>query len=240
LAAEAVPLLRIDDVHVYYGLSHVLQGVSLGARDGAVTAVVGRNGAGKTTLVNAIMGMAPVARGKIAVAGEEIQGKRIDQRRGLGMALAPQGRRVFRSLTVAEHLGLVAESKGGLFDRERLYAIFPRLKERERSLASTLSGGEQSMLAIARALTTNPRLLLMDEPTEGLAPLLIETVGDVIRRIREAGVTVLLVEQNLSFALDVADSVAVMERGLIDFVRPRAEITDVAALSKLIVEGAGA
>jgi branched-chain amino acid transport system ATP-binding protein len=151
------------------------------------------------------------------------------------MALVPQGRRVFKSLTVDEHLNLVPIPSGSTFTRDRLYELFPRLAERRRSLARTLSGGEQSMLAVARALTTNPRLLLMDEPTEGLAPLLVETVREIIGRVRAQGLTVLLVEQNLQFALACADRVAVMQRGAIARVYDAGAIPDRAALSASIL-----
>ena len=224
-------------MEVHFGPSHVLQGVTLAVPAGLVTAVVGRNGVGKTTLVNAVMGLVPASGGRIALGETDLLHRPATDRRRLGLALVPQGRRVFRSLSVDEHLRLVPLAPGAAFDRERLYATFPRLRERRAALAHTLSGGEQSMLAIARALVTNPTLLLMDEPTEGLAPLLVETVRGVVAGLRESGITLLLVEQNLGFALAVADRVAVMQRGRIAMVLPRREITDVEALSRLILEG---
>ena len=228
-------LLRIEQVHAYYGLSHVLQGICLDVTAGQVTAVVGRNGVGKTTLINTLMGLVPASAGQMLLGGADLAKLPPTRRRGLGMALVPQGRRVFRSLTVDEHLQLVTIPAGSPYTRDRLYEIFPRLHERRRSLAKNLSGGEQSMLAIARALTTNPRLLLMDEPTEGLAPLLVERVREIIERVREQGLTVLLVEQNLQFALACADRVAVMQRGAVAQVFEPGAVPDRAALSDLIM-----
>lgn len=203
-----------------------------------MTALVGRNGVGKTTLVNAIAGLVPAQSGQIEFAGTELTRLPATARRGLGIGLVPQGRRVFRNLTVDEHLTLVPRSAGNPFTREWIYETFPRLCERRTSMASNLSGGEQSMLAIGRALTIDPRLLVMDEPTEGLAPLLVETVRQVIDRLREQELTVLLVEQNLHFALSLADRVAVMERGAIEHLFGPGEIPDAATMGDLIIAGA--
>lgn len=238
LGADAA-ILRVSGLDVFYGASHVLHGTTLDVPRGGVTAIVGPNGVGKTTLVSAVMGLVPVAAGSVAVDGADLARQPATARRRRGVALVPQGRRVFRSLTVEEHLAVAADRNGGRFDREWVFATFPRLAERRKSVARTLSGGEQSMLAIARALVTNPALVLMDEPTEGLAPLLVDVVRDVVGTIRDAGVTVLLVEQNLGFALEVADRVAVMHRGAIDRVRPRAEIADADALGALVLGTAG-
>jgi branched-chain amino acid transport system ATP-binding protein len=236
LAADQ-PLLHIEDLHVYYGMSHVLHGTVLEIPLGQVTALVGRNGVGKTTLVNAVMGLIPVQAGSIQYRDTELTSLPATRRQRLGIALVPQGRRVFRSLTVDEHLELVPASKDNPFTRDWVFETFPRLAERRKSLASNLSGGEQSMLAIGRALTVNPRLLIMDEPTEGLAPLLVETVRQVVDQLREMRLTVLLVEQNLQFALDVAARVAIMHRGEIDHVHARQEIADVSVLGDLILSG---
>jgi branched-chain amino acid transport system ATP-binding protein len=233
-------LLNIEDLHVYYGMSHVLHGTVLDIPPGRVTALVGRNGVGKTTLVNAVMGLIPAQSGSIQYRDTELTSLPATRRQRLGIALVPQGRRVFRSLTVDEHLELVSKSRDNPFTRDWVFETFPRLAERRKSLASNLSGGEQSMLAISRALTVNPKLLIMDEPTEGLAPLLVETVRQVVEQLREMQLTVLLVEQNLQFALDVADRIAIMHRGEIDHIYPRAEIPDVAALGDLILSGGGA
>lgn len=232
-------LLQIEQVQVYYGQSHVLHGATLDVPAGEVTVIAGRNGVGKTTLVNTIMGLVPAASGSVRYRGEELLGLPASARRDLGLALVPQGRRVFRSLTVDEHLTLVPSSSDNRFTREWVFSTFPRLAERRRSLARTLSGGEQSMLAISRALTTNPRLLLMDEPTEGLAPLLVEAVQAVVDQVRGMGVTILLVEQNLGFALDVADRVAVMQRGEIGQVFERGALPDATELSEIILAASG-
>ena len=234
MAAEP-PLLTISDVQVFYGMSHVLHGATLSIPRGQVTALVGRNGVGKTTLVNAIAGLVPVQSGWIDLRGIELTRLPATARRGLGIGLVPQGRRIFRNLTVEEHLMLAPRSSNNPFTREWIYETFPRLYERRSSLASNLSGGEQSMLAIGRALSIGPRLLIMDEPTEGLAPLLVETVRQVLDRLREQEMTVLLVEQNLHFALDVADWVALMDRGEIQRRFARSEIIDVAQLGDMII-----
>lgn len=228
-------VLRIENVHAHYGLSHVLQGVTLEIPRGNVTAVVGRNGVGKTTLINTIMGIVAATEGRILVDSTDLVDRPAYDRPTLGLAFVPQGRRLFRSLTVDEHLHLFAPDEHARFTRETIFEIFPRLRERRETLARDLSGGEQSMLAIARALLANPSILLMDEPTEGLAPLLVETVGDVIGSIRDMGLSIVLVEQNLKFALRVADYVAVMERGVITHTYARGEIHDVDALSELIL-----
>ncbi|MBI2493561.1 MAG: ABC transporter ATP-binding protein [Candidatus Rokubacteria bacterium] len=207
-------MLEVRDVHTYYGESHVLQGVSLGVGPSEVVAILGRNGMGKTTLIRSIIGFTPARRGAIRFKGEDIT--RLPPFRAVerGMALVPQGRRVFPSLTVTENLD-VARRPGGSWTLERVLKLFPRLSERGGNRANKLSGGEQQMLAIARALMSNPALLLMDEPTEGLAPLLVREVGGAIRELKREGLSILLVEQNLPLALSVADRVHVLSRGQI-------------------------
>ncbi len=234
-AATDQAALSIKDVHAHYGSSHVLHGITLAVPARKVTAIVGRNGVGKTTLVNTIMGIVPPTGGSIFVGATDLVGLPAYGRGRLGLALVPQGRRVFRSLTVDEHLSLAKSVAGNPFTREWLFGLFPRLQERRAALARTLSGGEQSMLAIARALSTNPGILLMDEPTEGLAPLLVDAVRKIIVTMRDMGLSILLVEQNLAFALSVADRVAVMKRGAIVQVCERDDIDDVGALSNLIL-----
>ena len=229
--------LTVEDLHVYYGMSYVLQGTNLVVPAEQVTALVGRNGVGKTTLVNAVMGLVPASKGSIVCAGTELLPLDATRRRSLGIALAPQGRRVFRSLTVDEHLELVPRSTSNPFSRDWVYSTFPRLAERRKSLASNLSGGEQSMLSMARSLTVNPRLLIMDEPTEGLAPLLVDTVRQILEHLIEMKLTILLVEQNLHFALAVADHIAVMHRGQIDHIYAQSEIPDVDTLGDMILSG---
>jgi branched-chain amino acid transport system ATP-binding protein len=207
-------VLEVSDVHTYYGESHVLHGVSLSVADGEVLTILGRNGMGKTTLIRSIIGFTPPRQGTVRLKGQDVAGwppYRLVER---GMALVPQGRRVFPSLTVRENLD-VARAGTGRWDLERVYALFPRLRERAANRANKLSGGEQQMLAIARALMSNPELLLLDEPTEGLAPLLVREVGRVIGELKREGLSILLVEQNLPLALGVADRVHILSRGQI-------------------------
>jgi branched-chain amino acid transport system ATP-binding protein len=199
-------------VHTYYGDSHVLHGVSLAVAPGEVVAILGRNGMGKTTLIRSVIGFTPPRRGGVRFRGEDVTGLAPFRRVERGMALVPQGRRMFVSLSVRENLD-VARAGRGRWDRERVYGLFPRLRERATNRASKLSGGEQQMLAIGRALMSNPTLLLMDEPTEGLAPLLVREVGRVIGELKREGLSILLVEQNLPMAASVADRVHVLSRG---------------------------
>lgn len=233
--------LSIDALHVHYGLSHVLQETELTVTKGDITAILGRNGVGKTTLINSIMGLLPITSGRIMLhtGGNiyDLARRPAADRKKLGIALVPQGRRLFRSLSVEEHLSLVSPIKPAPFNLKSIYDIFPRLYERRRAGANTLSGGEQSMLAIARALILNPDTLLMDEPTEGLAPLLVDAIAKVVVDLKDTGLTVLLVEQKLKFALNVADRIAVMERGRILGIYARDEIQDVDALSEIILSG---
>jgi branched-chain amino acid transport system ATP-binding protein len=207
-------VLEVEDLHTYYGESHVLQGVSLTVGAGEVLTILGRNGMGKTTLIGSIVGFTPPRQGRVRFKGEDITRWPPFRMIKLGMALVPQGRRVFPSLTVSENLD-VARRGQGRWTLERIYEVFPRLRDRARNRANKLSGGEQQMLAIGRALMSNPELLLMDEPTEGLAPLLVREVGRVIGELKKAGLSILLVEQNLPLALSVADRVHVLSRGQI-------------------------
>jgi branched-chain amino acid transport system ATP-binding protein len=205
-------VLAARDLHTYYGDSHVLHGVSLAVAPGEVLAILGRNGMGKTTLIRSVVGFTPPRRGDVRFKGEDVTGWAPFRRVERGMALVPQGRRVFVSLSVRENLD-VARAGRGRWDREHVYALFPRLRERASSRAGKLSGGEQQMLAIGRALMSNPTLLLMDEPTEGLAPLLVREVGRVIGELKREGLSILLVEQNLPMAAALADRVHVLNRG---------------------------
>ena len=206
--------LEVEGVHTYYGESHVLQGISLRVDPGEVLAILGRNGMGKTTLIRTIVGFTPPREGRVLYEGTEITRLPPFRMVALGMALVPQGRRVFPSLSVRENLD-VARRGEGRWNLEQVYALFPRLGERAGNRANKLSGGEQQMLAIGRALMSNPDLLLMDEPTEGLAPLLVREVGRVIGELKRSGLSILLVEQNLALALSVADRVHVLSRGQI-------------------------
>jgi branched-chain amino acid transport system ATP-binding protein len=219
-------LLEVRDIHTYYGDSYVLQGVSLKADRGTVVAVLGRNGMGKTTLMRSIIGFTPPRRGQLWFKGVDvtrIPSYRIAQ---MGMGIIPQGRRIFPSLSVRENLDIAARrqsAKGGGSNRwtlARVFGLFPRLQERLLHPGGALSGGEQQMLASARALIGNPDFLLLDEPTEGLAPLLVRELGRVIQQLKEEGLSMLLVEQNLPFALQLADYVYVMSKGRIVYESP--------------------
>ena len=219
------PALQIRDLHVYYGQSHALQGVDLTLEHG-VHAVVGRNGMGKTTLCNAIVGLLPARRGSIRFEGDELTGLPPYRIAAKGVGYTPQGRRLWPSLTVDEHLRL-AESGDGAWTIDRIYDTFPRLAERQRNRAGQLSGGEQQMLAISRALLQNPRLLVLDEPTEGLAPVIVEQVESLLARLAaDRDVAILLIEQNIAVATSIADDVAIMVNGRISRVMPARELAD--------------
>ena len=213
----SIPALEVRDLNVYYGHSHALQGVTL-RLDRGVLSVVGRNGMGKTTLCMAIMGLVPVASGDISFDGQSLVGKSPAEIARLGIGYIPQGRRLWPSLTVDEHLRLVG-GQGGAWSRERIYSTFPRLAERKSNGGAQLSGGEQQMLAIARALLLNPKLLVMDEPTEGLAPVIVQQVEDMLVRLgQEGGIEVLVIEQNIGVACAVAESIGIMVNGRINRV----------------------
>lgn len=210
-------MLELVDIHTYYGESQVLWGISLKVDKGSVVALLGRNGMGKTTVIHSIIGFTPPRQGKVIFRGEDIthlDPYRIPQR---GVALVPQGRCIFPSLSVKENLILAA--RGGnsteAWTLNRVYSLFPVLKERANLKATLLSGGEQQMLVIGRALMTNPQLVLMDEPSEGLAPLILREVGNTIKQLQRSGLSILLVEQNIHLALAVADYVYVINKGVI-------------------------
>jgi branched-chain amino acid transport system ATP-binding protein len=207
-------ILEVENIHTYYGDAYVLQGLSLTVEEGQILGLLGRNGVGKTTLVNSVVGFNPPRRGRILFKGVDVtQVSSFAKVRG-GMALVPQGRRVFPSLTVEENLDVAERGDGRRgWKRERVYALFPRLEERRSQRAKTLSGGEQQMLAIGRALMTNPDCLIMDEPSEGLAPIIIQGVWEAIGKLKEEGLSILLVEQNAALALDLVDHVHVISKG---------------------------
>jgi branched-chain amino acid transport system ATP-binding protein len=211
-----VSMLEVRDLHVAYGDSHVVQGVSLTLRQAQVAVLLGRNGVGKTTLIRAIAGLTPPRAGRVLLGSDDITGASADAIARRGVGLVPQGRRLFPSLTVGEHLVVGARGDGGRgWTAARVLQLFPRLRERLRQRGGTLSGGEQAMLAAGRALVGNPAVLLMDEPSEGLAPLLVRELGRIIGDLRRDGASILLVEQNLAFALRVADHIYVMSKGRI-------------------------
>ena len=208
-------MLDVQEIHTYYGDSSVLQGISLRIDPGQVVGLLGRNGMGKTTLIRSIVGFTPPRRGRVLFKSHDITGWVSNRVVGLGLGLVPQGRRVFPTLSVRENLAVAVKNGRGPWTLERVMELFPRLRERAENRAGKLSGGEQQMLAIARALVTNPELLLMDEPTEGLAPLLVREVGRVIEQLKTEGLSILLVEQNLPLALRIADHIHVLSRGQI-------------------------
>ena len=209
-------MLKILDIHTYYGDSYVLQGISLEVEKGTVVAILGRNGMGKTTLIRSIVGFTPCRQGQILFNDNDITQIPSYKVARMNIGLVPQGRRIFPSLSVLENLriGVRGKETDG-WNEEKIFSLFPPLKERAHHKGNELSGGEQQMLAIARALMTNPELLLMDEPTEGLAPLLVRTIGDAILQLKEGGLSTLLVEQNLPFAIKVADFTHVLSKGQI-------------------------
>lgn len=208
--------LSLTNIHTYYGDSHILHGVSFSLPSGSVLALLGRNGAGKTTCISTIIGFLRPREGDIRLFGEPIDGLTPERISNLGIGLVPQGRRIFPSLTIRENL-IVAGQRGRLSKKpwsvERVYELFPRLRERHSQFAGTLSGGEQQMLAIGRALMGNPRVLLLDEPSEGLAPLIVAEVGRAMIRLKEEGQSIVLVEQNRKLALDIADRAVVLNTG---------------------------
>lgn len=209
-------ILEVQNIHTYYGDSYVLQGLSLELRKGQILGLLGRNGVGKTTLVNSLIGFTPPRHGKILFKGIDITRTDSFETVRLGMGLVPQGRRVFPSLTVEENL-TVAETRAKRqnWRLEDVFTLFPRLAERRRQRAKTLSGGEQQMLAIGRGLMSNPDCLIMDEPSEGLAPIIIQQLWQIIGRLRAQGLSILLVEQNVVLALQLVDYVHVISKGRI-------------------------
>lgn len=218
-------LLDVQDVHTYYGDSHILHGVSLVAPAGGVTAVLGRNGAGKTTLIRSIIGWTPPRSGRVVFRGREIQGLPSHRIAQLGIGIVPQGRRIFPSLTVQEHLLIAARpGQAGRWTLDSVYELFPRLHGRRGHYGSQLSGGEQQMLAVGRALMTNPTLLLMDEPSEGLAPLIVRGLRETLLQLKQTGLAVVLVEQNLPLALAVADTAYVISKGEVVHHGPMQEV----------------
>ena len=221
-------MLEIKDLNVFYGAIHALKGISLTVADGELVSLIGANGAGKTTTLHAISGLLPAASGSILLDGTDLQKVPANTIIGLGMAHVPEGRHVFARMTVEENLRMGAyilrDQKQIAENLERVYGHFPRLKERRRQLAGTLSGGEQQMLATGRALMTNPKIVLMDEPSMGLSPLLVKEIFAIIQQLHESGITILLVEQNAKMALAVSDRAYMLETGTISMEGPAAEL----------------
>jgi len=215
---QAAPLLKVNDIHVYYGAIHAIKGISLEVHENEIVTLIGANGAGKSTTLNTISGLLKPRQGTIELNGAPIQGVSASKMVFRGLALCPEGRRIFQQMTVRENLEMGAYSRPNTeidASLEEMFQRFPRLKEREKQIAGTLSGGEQQMLAMARALMSRPKLLMLDEPSMGLAPILVEQIFDIITELHHSGVTILLVEQNAQMALRVADRAYVMETGLI-------------------------
>ena len=224
MAPEA---LKLSGINAYYGESHVLQGVSFAAGQGRVLGLVGRNGAGKSTCMNVAVGLLPPRTGVVEVFGSAVTRLAPEAIAAQGVSLVPQGRRVFKSLTVRENLVVAARpSTSGktYWTVDTVFQMFPRLQERQRQLASLLSGGEQQMLAIGRALMGNPRVLLMDEPSEGLAPQIVAEVMATIRKLKESGLSIVLVEQNPKLVFDVADDIVILNTGRVAVVSTAAEL----------------
>ena len=230
------PALALDGIDALYGESHVLHGVSLTLGEGRVLALLGRNGAGKTTCMNTVIGFLRPRSGAVRVFGEPVQHLAPDAISRKGIGLVPQGRRVFPRLTVRENLIVAHQKRAGTWNLERVFDLFPRLRERHAQDAGSLSGGEQQMLAIARALMGNPRVLLLDEPSEGLAPLIVAEVGRTIARLKGEGQSIVLVEQNIQLAFGLADDVAILNTGRVAFSGP---VDQVRANEALITQHLG-
>ena len=234
------PILKVEDINVYYGSIHAIKGVSFEVNQGEIVTLIGANGAGKSTTLNTISGLLHSKTGSVTFLGEDLGRVPCHKIVSKGLALVPEGRRVFLQMTVQENLEMGAFTQGGKSvdaDLERVYAQFPRLKERCNQVAGTLSGGEQQMLAMGRALMSHPKLLMLDEPSMGLAPILVEQIFDIIRELHKAGTTILLVEQNAQAALSVADRGYVLETGKVVTTGTGRELLESPAIKKAYLGG---
>ena len=214
--------LRVEDLHAYYGHGHILQGLNLEIAPGRIAAVLGRNGVGKTTALRSILGLAPPRSGRVLLGDRDVAGWPPHRIVRLGVGYVPEGRMILPDLTVVENIRVAQRVASGQWPTERLFTLFPALAERRRNKGAQLSGGEQQMLAVARALATDPKVMLLDEPSQGLAPLVVEELTRLVARLRDEGVSVLLVEQNLKLAEAVADVVYVMVKGRMVYDAPLA------------------
>jgi len=229
-------VLRANEIHSYYGKSHILHGISLEVNEGEIVAVLGRNGAGKTTTVRSLVGLTPPRQGSVEIFGKDTTRWPAHRIAGIGVGYVPEGRKIFGSLTVLENLK-VPQARPGPWNIERVFKLFPRLAERKSQLGRQLSGGEQEMLSIARPLLLNPRIMLLDEPSQGLAPLIVREVMQVVTRMREEGLSVLLIEQNAPLTLSIADRAYILDDGKVVHT---ANAADLAKDTELVNKLAGA
>ena len=232
-------LLKIDDIHVYYGAIHAIKGVSFEVNEGEIVALIGANGAGKSTILKTISGLLRSRTGSIEFMGENISHTEAHKLTAKGLAHVPEGRRIFLQMTVLENLemGAYVHGKPGREELEKVYELFPRLAERRNQVAGTLSGGEQQMLAMGRALMSRPKLMMLDEPSMGLAPILVQQIFDIIRELHAAGTTILLVEQNAEMALKIADRAYVLETGNVTLTGTGAQLAQSDAVRKAYLGG---
>ena len=232
-------ILNVTDVNVYYGAIHAIKGISFDVSEGEIVTLIGANGAGKTTTLQTVSGLLRSRTGKVEFCGEDISRVPAHKIVERGLAQVPEGRRIFLQMTVQENLDMGAFIRKGSVesDMDRVFDLFPRLKERRKQIAGTLSGGEQQMLAMGRALMSNPKLLMLDEPSMGLAPILVEQIFDIIRNLHAAGTTILLVEQNAQMALSVADRAYVLETGKVTLSGTGAELAASEAVKKAYLGG---
>ncbi len=235
----AEPMLKIDDIQVYYGAIHAIKGVSFHVNQGEIVALIGANGAGKSTILKTVSGLMHPRSGNIEFMGENITHTEAYQLLRHGLAHVPEGRRIFLQMTVQENLemGAFTQKTVSKEDLEKVFTLFPRLKERRKQIAGTLSGGEQQMLAMSRALMSHPKLMMLDEPSMGLAPILVDQIFDIIQELHKSGTTILLVEQNARKALGVADRAYVLETGAITLSGTGSELCSSDAVRKAYLGG---